>query len=30
MDWKDLLTDGYGRVLEVLERALKGGLLGMI
>ena len=24
MKWNDLLTDGYGRVLEVLERALKG------
>ena len=24
MEWNDLLTDGYGRVLEVLERALKG------
>ena len=24
MDWKDLLTDGYGRILGVLERALEG------
>ena len=24
MDWKGLLTDGYGRILGVLERALKG------
>ena len=24
MDWKDLLTDGYGRVLEVLEHTLQG------
>ncbi|MFC1932753.1 DinB family protein [Chloroflexota bacterium] len=24
MDWIDLLTDGYGRILGVLERALKG------
>jgi hypothetical protein len=24
MEWNDLLTDGYGRVLEVLERVLKG------
>ena len=24
MEWSDLLIDGYGRVLEVLERVLKG------
>ena len=24
MEWNDLLADGYGRVLEVLERVLKG------
>jgi len=24
MEWNDLLTDGYGRVLEILERVLKG------
>jgi len=24
MDWKNLLTDGYGRILEILERSLKG------
>ena len=24
MEWNDLLTDGYGRVLEVLERVLNG------
>lgn len=24
MEWHDLLADGYGRVLEVLERVLKG------
>ena len=24
MEWNDLLTDGYGRIIEVLERVLKG------
>ena len=24
MEWSDLLTDGYGRILGVLERSLKG------
>ena len=24
MDWKELLTDGYSRVSQVLERSLKG------
>lgn len=24
MDWQDLLTDGYGRILQALEKALDG------